>query len=140
MRSVLGTFQTVVSPLYPYLKQAIKIISVEFNPLSPQRKRLFISRYLAYTKDALKRSDIFIDKYTYGTPTVMAHPGRTLKIGKFCSIAGGVIIHLGGNHSTEFITTYPFRAFIDDWPEAEYLDPKHVSAISKGDVIIGNDV
>ena len=29
-------------------------------------------------------------------------------IGNFCSIAGNVTIYLGGNHRTDWVTTYPF--------------------------------
>jgi len=51
-----------------------------------------------------------------------------LTIGKFCSIALGVEIFLGGNHRFDFITT-------------ALLDPGQRERIqSKGDVCIGNDV
>jgi acetyltransferase-like isoleucine patch superfamily enzyme len=63
-----------------------------------------------------------------------------LKIGKFCSIAARVTIALGGNHRSDLVTTYPFIAFVADWPEAECLSGEDVAAVSKGDVIIGNDV
>lgn len=69
---------------------------------------------------------------SYGTPKV-EHGGKqaTLKIGRFCSIAGGVTILLGGNHNTQAVTTYPFYEKIPNIP-------KHNE--SKGDVVIGNDV
>jgi acetyltransferase-like isoleucine patch superfamily enzyme len=57
-----------------------------------------------------------------------------LSIGKYCSLADGVQIMLGGGHQTEWVTTYPFSA----------LDDQHKSIsghpVSKGDVVIGNDV
>ncbi|MFS0656252.1 CatB-related O-acetyltransferase [Bacillus sp. 179-C3.3 HS] len=58
----------------------------------------------------------------------------TLKIGKFCSIANEVKIFLGGEHRTDWITTYPFNQI---FKEAAHIEghPK-----SKGDVIIGHDV
>lgn len=55
-------------------------------------------------------------------------------IGKFCSIAEGVTVFLGGNHRVDWISTYPFPAF---FPEAKYITGHPAS---KGDVIIGNDV
>jgi len=51
-----------------------------------------------------------------------------LTIGKYCSIALGVEIFLGGNHRFDFITT-------------ALLDPNQRGRIkSKGDINIGNDV
>lgn len=141
IRSLLAI---AISPFYLNLKNFATMVSVEFNPFSPKRKRPVISRYAKYTRDVLKGEVFEIGEYTYGTPTVFAYSfiagqGK-LKIGKFCSIAGEVRIHLGGSHRTDLVTTYPFRAFPDDWPQAEYLRPEDVDAVSKGDVIIGNDV
>lgn len=72
---------------------------------------------------------------TYGEPTIL-HWGEpiTLKVGSYCSIAGGVKIFLGGSHRTDWITTYPFSIFRESAKHITwYPDPK-------GDVIIGNDV
>ncbi len=76
-----------------------------------------------------------IGEYTYGTPEVYSWgEGATLRIGKFCSIAPGVVILLGGEHRTDWVTTYPFNVL---FPEARQFagHPK-----TKGDVIIGHDV
>lgn len=59
----------------------------------------------------------------------------TLRIGAFCSFAGGVQIFLGGEHRTDWVTTYPFPAFWGD--VAENVDGW---AKTRGDVSIGNDV
>jgi acetyltransferase-like isoleucine patch superfamily enzyme len=152
MNNILGTIRLlfrsllaiVVSPFYQNTRYFITIASVELNPFSERRKRPAISKYIRYTRDVIKGEDFEIGEYTYGIPIVftysfIAGQGK-LKIGKFCSIAGDVRIHLGGNHRTDLVTTYPFRAFPDDWPQAKYLRPTDVDAISKGDVIIGNDV
>lgn len=76
-----------------------------------------------------------IGEYTYGTPIVQTWgvDGR-LFIGRYCSIAGGVKIFLGGNHRSDFVTTYPFNAIR---PAAGHI-VGHPS--TKGDVRIGNDV
>ena len=58
-------------------------------------------------------------------------------IGKYCSIADGVEILLGGNHRYDWITTYPFPSFNNDWPEASTIEGV---LTTNGDVIIGNDV
>ena len=34
--------------------------------------------------------------------------GATLKVGSYCSIADGVQIFLGGEHNTDWVTTYPW--------------------------------
>ena len=82
-----------------------------------------------------KYSNFSIGKYTYGDPIILFdNEGAKLTIGNFCSIAGGVKIFLGGEHRTDWITTFPFNIF---WEDAQSIDghPK-----PKGDVIIGNDV
>jgi len=60
--------------------------------------------------------------------------GAKLRIGAFTSIAAGVQIFLGGEHRTEWVTTFPFSAL---WPSAKHIagHPK-----TKGDVVIGSDV
>jgi acetyltransferase-like isoleucine patch superfamily enzyme len=76
-----------------------------------------------------------IGDWTYGTPTVLSWgEGATLKIGRFCSIANGVEIMLGGEHRSDWITTYPFNVLC----EQAHCFTGH--PMSKGDVIIGNDV
>lgn len=96
---------------------------------------------ISYTKQIFKdQKNIFIGEYTYGNPQVF-YWGENAKlvIGNFCSIAENVKIFLGGEHRTDWITTYPFSAleFNKIWPEAANIKghPK-----TKGDVIIGNDV
>lgn len=72
---------------------------------------------------------------TYGMPIVHDwSEGSTLKIGKYCSIANNVQILLGGLHRTDWITTFPFPAYVE---EAAHI--KNYGG-TKGDVIIGNDV
>jgi len=63
--------------------------------------------------------------------------GAALSIGAFCSIAAGTTILLGGNHRTDWITTYPFGHILRD--ELGGGDIAGHPA-SKGDVTIGNDV
>ncbi len=80
---------------------------------------------------------ISIGEYTYGAPRIRwwGEPAN-LSIGKYCSIADGVEIFLGGNHRTDWISTYPFPVF-REWREARTVTG-HPS--TKGDVTIGNDV
>jgi len=76
-----------------------------------------------------------IGRGTYGRPKISSWGERaTFRIGAFCSIAHGVKIYLGGEHRTDWVTTYPFNYL---WKSAKHIKghPK-----TKGDVIIGNDV
>jgi acetyltransferase-like isoleucine patch superfamily enzyme len=81
-----------------------------------------------------------IGKYTYsdGNPKVFyQNNDAKLVVGKFCSIASGLTIYLGGNHRVDWVTTYPFGHINQD----KFTDFNGVGHPStKGDVIIGNDV
>lgn len=92
-----------------------------------------------FTKHILTNSNWEIGDWTYGIPNVIfPNENAVLKIGKFTSIAAGVLIYLGGNHRTDWITTYPFIGnSIDGWPEGSDIEG-HPS--TKGNVIIGNNV
>ena len=79
-------------------------------------------------------------KYTYGRPNIFSysHDDGKLIVGNFCSIAGtGVNVYLGGNHRTDWVTTYPF-GHIHQNIFNNFDGNGHPS--TKGDVIIGNDV
>jgi len=76
-----------------------------------------------------------IGRGSYGNPTILNwNEDASLSIGNFCSIAGGVKIFLGGEHRSDWVTTYPFNVL---WPSASAISghPK-----TKGDVTIGSDV
>jgi len=77
-------------------------------------------------------------KYTYGTPIIhWKSSNAKLIIGNFCSIAANVNIYLGGNHRTDWVTTFPF-GHIHNNIFNNFNGVGHPS--TKGDVIIGNDV
>ncbi|MFM9975809.1 MAG: CatB-related O-acetyltransferase [Beijerinckiaceae bacterium] len=79
-----------------------------------------------------------IGEFTYGLPSVrFPGCGARLSIGRYGSIADKVEIMLGGNHDAGLISTYPFGALPDLWPEAR--DHPYRS-ITNGDVVIGHDV
>lgn len=72
---------------------------------------------------------------SYGLPEVRDwKEGSTLRIGSYCSIADEVTILLGGHHRSDWITTYPFPALIE---EAEHIGGYNGT---HGDVNIQNDV
>jgi acetyltransferase-like isoleucine patch superfamily enzyme len=104
----------------------------------PRQLRRFIKTRML--RDKLREDWIEIGDYTYaGCIPIIARCGATtkLRIGKFCSLAGGVQIYLGCNHRTDWITTYPFPAFPEYFNNA-FKITGHVA--TKGDVVIGNDV
>ena len=80
-----------------------------------------------------ENSRVEIGDFTYGFPIVRTW-GETarLKIGKFCSIGGNVQIYLGGNHHTDWLTTYPFNVLLKD----QFPGMDGGVAATKGDVTI----
>ena len=80
---------------------------------------------------------VTIGDFTYGHPLIMTWGENTkLTIGKFCSIGANVQIYLGGNHHTDWLTTYPFNVLLKD----QYPGIDGECAATKGDITIGNDV
>jgi len=77
-------------------------------------------------------------KYSYGKPTILFESsGTKLYVGNFCTIADNVKIFLGGDHNTNWITTYPF-GHINKKTFNLFNGSGHPT--TKGDVFIGNDV
>jgi acetyltransferase-like isoleucine patch superfamily enzyme len=84
-----------------------------------------------------RRAHISYGVHTYGAPIVRWWgEDAGLTIGKYCSIARGVTIFLGGNHRTDWVTTYPFNVF-HHWSANSKRDGH---PWTRGDVVIGNDV
>jgi len=78
---------------------------------------------------------IEVGPHTYGRPEIFAWKDATkLSIGKYCSIAEGVKFVLGGEHRTDWISTYPFSVF--------FAEARSISGhpATKGDIVVGHDV
>lgn len=97
------------------------------------------------TNDVIKtgvigESHISVGRFTYGFENLTIrqwNEGAALKIGAFCSMANNINIFLGGNHRTDWITTFPFgHIYQDELGGSDILG--HPS--TKGDVVIVNDV
>lgn len=85
-------------------------------------------------------STIHVGAYTYGARKLTVREWgeeANLIIGKFCSLAGGVQVMLGGNHRTDWITTYPFGR-VNKKTFGRTQVPGHPT--TRGDVVIGDDV
>jgi acetyltransferase-like isoleucine patch superfamily enzyme len=81
-----------------------------------------------------------VGKHTYGQQNIEIYywgEGTWLDIGSFCSISGYVHVYLGGNHRTDWATTYPF-GHINQSIFKNFNGVGHPQ--TKGDVTIGNDV
>lgn len=89
--------------------------------------------------DALLYSDerLSIGRNSYGDPRVATFPGDTasVRIGAFCSIGPDVVLMDGGDHRTDWVSTFPFRAALGLPGAYEDGHPR-----SRGDIEIGNDV
>ena len=85
-------------------------------------------------------SDITIGRFTYGVENLSIrqwNEGASLKIGAFCSLASAITVFLGGNHRTDWITTFPFgHVFADELGGTQITG--HPG--TRGDVIVGDDV
>jgi acetyltransferase-like isoleucine patch superfamily enzyme len=92
-----------------------------------------LSRSLA---DAVADGRATVGQGTYGFPTIARYDLDTdLSIGAFCSIGEDVVIHLGGDHHADWVTTSPLRILFGLPGAGEDGHPKR-----KGDVTIGHDV
>lgn len=70
--------------------------------------------------------------FTYGDP-IMRGNHNNVTIGKYCSLASGIILDCGFNHNHKFVSTYPFdvQMFMGNLP------PNRPEV---KDIVIGNDV
>lgn len=106
------------------------------------------ARRTGFLKYFITRPTILVGDYTYYDDpegpqhfeaNVLYHfdfIGDRLIIGRYCSIAAEVrFIMNGGNHATDWLTTYPFPIFGNGW---ELASPP--AWPYKGDTVIGNDV
>ena len=109
-----------------FLKRLLrKILGVESNTTSSN----------IYMKENPRYEKYKIGVGTYGTPYIYDWSQETiLTIGNYCSIGGNVSILLGGEHQTDWVTTYPFSGLNQDMITLKKDNN------SKGDVFIGNDV
>ena len=76
---------------------------------------------------------IHVGKGTYGPiSAIIASPISHLYIGNFCSVASEVSFIVAADHSTKNVSTYPFKTL--------YMGQESGEAISKGDIVVDDDV
>jgi len=81
-----------------------------------------------------------VGKYSYGQPRVLLWTEQdAVEIGAFCSIADGVTIYGGGEHNTDWATTYPLRIAFHEplaWKDG-HPRPTHQPTRVGSDVWVG---
>ena len=93
--------------------------------------------------DLIRAGILTVGRHVYGRPRVLVWSGRDpdhlvgshVHIGNYVSIAAGVEIFTGGEHNTDWITTYPMRIMFGLAQAGQDGHPA-----TRGDVTIGNDV
>jgi virginiamycin A acetyltransferase len=106
------------------------------------------SERLAFLKNVVTRPTIEVGDYTYYDDPAGAEQfernvlyhfdfvGDRLVIGRYCSIAAETrFIMNGGNHATDWFTTFPFPVFGEGWESAMPEAWPH-----RGDTVVGHDV
>ena len=118
------------------------------GPSPAQRHPIEGAERLGFLKNFITRTNIEVGDYTYSDDprgvdrfeqNVLYHfdfVGDRLVIGRFCSIAAETrFIMNGGNHATDWFTTYPFPVFEQGW---ETATPE--AWPYRGDTTVGHDV
>lgn len=86
-----------------------------------------------YIKNLFCSQNVKVGIGTYGGICLLNDiQNVVLKIGSYCSIAEEVVFILGADHPTKYISTFPFKY--------KFFDQMYLEAISKGDIIVDDDV
>jgi len=91
-------------------------------------------------KNEIKENFCNVGRWSYGNPKIYRWDFKSkLIIGNFCSLGPEIKIYLGGNHRTDWLTTFPFPAnqFLKNFDKAKKIKNFHHS---RGNIRIGNDV
>lgn len=86
-----------------------------------------------YACNIFDNNTVRVGNGTYGGILVFNDvPTRNLIIGNYCSIAANVAFLLGHDHRVDCLSTFPYKA--------EVLHEQKSEAISKGNIIVADDV
>jgi len=117
-------------------------MSIEIDRMDKKDRQKF---NIECRRDAVLFTDVFkqrcpwvsVGRHTYiGRTSILGRLeyGGSLTIGSFCSISDCLTVMIGGDHRTDWVTTYPFPVL---WDAAEGVSGH---GRVKGPVVIGNDV
>lgn len=113
----------------------VKMLKTELRTIASFLLKHYYRANHASMRDNPSFAKYKIGLHSYGVPEIFyGSDGAKLSIGRYCSISENVIILLGGEHRTDWVTTFPFTALYK-----EALEYKSGSR-TKGDVTVGNDV
>jgi acetyltransferase-like isoleucine patch superfamily enzyme len=104
-------------------------------------KNLLISVLKTDEYNLVHKPRITVGKYSYGVEKINTSFGGAadIVIGSFTSIAGNLSVQLGGNHNSDWISTYPFGH--GDQNNAKFFGPPIPNhPVPARSVSIGNDV
>ncbi len=80
---------------------------------------------------------VTVGAHSYGNPQIKIYESGNshCTVGRYCSVGDHVCIYVGGDHPTNYVSTYPLRVALG-------LPGAHEDGIptTKGDVVIGSDV
>lgn len=102
---------------------------IEPNPVFGDLTRFHLAR-------EIERWGWSVGAHSDGHPRVLEPEAARLRIGRFCAIGPNVALALG-NHCTDLVTTYPFKALAAFWPTAAAGADDHAS---RGDIVLGDEV
>ncbi len=85
-----------------------------------------------YPSNIFNIENVVVGNKTYGDLYVGNDTNSKLMIGNYVSIGGNVFFLLGLEHRSDTISTYPFKTKV--------LRTQPVEAVSKGDIVIDDDV
>jgi len=119
------------------------------GPLQRLKKNLYLSVYeflREYRRGSVDRLRIPRGRHTYGPePEIIGYPelGLGSRIGSFCSIAPGTRFIFLGRHHYDWVSTYPFYEFYEEWRVDTEWYERGSPILSKwraDPIIVGNDV
>ena len=105
---------------------------IEFLHFKKKWRRLNKHNFTHAIEEQFDISRVSVGNGSYGKLNIKNYGVKTVvKIGNYCSIADNVMILASLEHPTNFISSYPFKA---------YFMGIDAEMISKGDIIIDDDV
>jgi acetyltransferase-like isoleucine patch superfamily enzyme len=88
----------------------------------------------------IQKQSVAVGRFTYGIEDIKIKQwgeGAKLRIGSFCSLGSEITFFLGGNHRSDWISTYPFGHIFQEQLSGK---PNMGHPSSNGDITLGHDV
>ena len=88
----------------------------------------------------IQKQSVAVGRFTYGIEDIKIKQwgeGAKSRIGSFCSLGSGITFFLGGNHRSDWVSTYPFGHIFQKQLSGK---PNVGHPYSNGDITLGHDV